>query len=80
MFTAGAGEWSDPRPCAGGDARLSPRVLDVLNGYLRVISVAELSDPVSLARLARADAAPDPGRDRRGAGARPFFVTQFVVN
>lgn len=59
--------------------QLSPRVLDVLNGYLRVISVAELSDPTSLARL-RAQML------RRiqtvtGAGkVQDLLVTQFVVN
>jgi flagellar FliL protein len=31
--------------------RLLPRVLDVLNGYLRVIDLSELSDPTSLAVL-----------------------------
>jgi flagellar FliL protein len=60
-------------------ARLAPRVLDVLNSYLRVISVAELSDPASLARL-RAQML------RRiqivtGAGrVHDLLVTQFVVN
>lgn len=59
--------------------QLSPRVLDVLNGYLRVISMTELSDPTSLARL-RAQML------RRiqivtGAGkVQDLLVTQFVVN
>ena len=59
--------------------RLSPRVLDVLNSYLRVISLTELSDPTSLARL-RAQML------RRiqivtGAGrVQDLLVTQFVVN
>jgi flagellar FliL protein len=59
--------------------QLSPRVLDVLNGYLRVISLAELSDPTSLGRL-RAQML------RRiqivtGAGkVQDLLVTQFVVN
>jgi len=59
--------------------RLSPRVLDVLNGYLRVISVAELSDPVSLARLRaqmlrRIQVVTGAGR------VHDLLVTQFVVN
>lgn len=60
-------------------ARLTPRVLDVLNTYLRVISLDELSTPASLARL-RAQML------RRiqivtGAGrVQDLLVTQFVVN
>lgn len=58
---------------------LSPRVLDVLNSYLRVISVAELSDPASLARLRaqmlrRIQVVTGPGR------VQDLLVTQFVVN
>ena len=60
-------------------AHLSPRVLDVLNSYLRVVAVAELGDPASLGRL-RAQML------RRiqivtGAGrVHDLLVTQFVVN
>ena len=60
-------------------AHLAPRVLDVLNSYLRVISVSELGDPASLGRL-RAQML------RRiqivtGAGrVHDLLVTQFVVN
>jgi flagellar FliL protein len=59
--------------------RLSPRVLDVLNSYLRVISVAELSDPTSLARLRaqmlrRIQVVTGAGR------VHDLLVTQFVVN
>jgi flagellar protein FliL len=58
---------------------LSPRVLDVLNSYLRVISVAELSDPASLARLRaqmlrRIQIVTGTGR------VHDLLVTQFVVN
>lgn len=58
---------------------LSPRVLDVLNSYLRVISVSELSDPASLARLRaqmlrRIQVVTGAGR------VRDLLVTQFVVN
>jgi flagellar FliL protein len=59
--------------------QLSPRVLDVLNSYLRVISVSELSDPTSLARmraqmLRRIQVVTGPGR------VRDLLVTQFLVN
>lgn len=68
----------DPAHAAEVDL-LKPRVMDVLNGYLRVISISELSDPASLARL-RAQML------RRiqivtGAGrVNDLLVTQFVVN
>jgi flagellar FliL protein len=60
-------------------ARLSPRVLDVLNSYLRVISVSELSDPASLGvlraqMLRRIQVVTGAGR------VRDLLVTQFVVN
>lgn len=58
---------------------LTPRVLDVLNSYLRVISVAELSEPTSLARLRaqmlrRIQVVTGAGR------VRDLLVTQFLVN
>jgi flagellar FliL protein len=60
-------------------ARLSPRVLDVLNSYLRVISVSELGDPASLGvlraqMLRRIQVVTGAGR------VRDLLVTQFVVN
>jgi len=59
--------------------RLTPRVLDVMNSYLRVVSVAELSDPSSLARLRaqmlrRIQVVTGAGR------VHDLLVTQFVVN
>jgi flagellar FliL protein len=59
--------------------RLLPRVLDVLNGYLRVIDLTELSDPTSLAVLRaqilrRIQTVTGPGR------VQDLLVTQFVVN
>lgn len=59
--------------------RLLPRVLDVLNGYLRVIELAELADPTSLAvlraqMLRRIQTVCGPGR------VQDLLVTQFVVN
>lgn len=60
-------------------ARLSPRVLDVMNSYLRVVSLSELSDPASLARL-RAQMLRRiqvvTGVDR----VKDLLITQFVVN
>jgi flagellar FliL protein len=60
-------------------ARLSPRVLDILNSYLRVISLAELSDPSSLGRLRaqmlrRVQVVTGVGR------VHDLLITQFVVN
>ena len=52
-------------------AGLMPRVLDVLNTYLRAVEVRDLEEPAALAAPARADAAAHPGGDRRGPGARP---------
>ena len=59
--------------------QLSPRVLDVLNTYLRVVSVSELSEPTSLARLRsqmlrRIQVVTGAGR------VRDLLVTQFLVN
>lgn len=58
---------------------LTPRVLDVLNSYLRVVSISELSDPTSLARLRaqmlrRIQVVTGTGR------VRDLLVTQFLVN
>ena len=60
-------------------AHLSPRVLDVLNSYLRVIELSELTDPTSLARiraqlLRRIQVVTGEGR------VSDLLVTQFVVN
>lgn len=58
---------------------LAPRVVDVMNGYLRVITVAELSDPTALSRLRaqllrRIQVVTGTGR------VRDLLITQFVVN
>lgn len=60
-------------------AQLTPRVMDVLNSYLRVISISELSEPTSLARLRaqmlrRIQVVTGTGR------VRDLLVTQFLVN
>ncbi|ABD57098.1 flagellar basal body-associated FliL family protein [Jannaschia sp. CCS1] len=59
--------------------QLSPRVLDVLNSYLRVIAISELSEPTSLARLRsqmlrRIQVVTGTGR------VQNLLVTQFLVN
>ncbi len=58
---------------------LSPRVLDVMNSYLRVVGVHELSEPTSLIRiraqlLRRIQVVTGTGR------VRDLLITQFVVN
>lgn len=59
--------------------RMAPRVLDVLNGYLRVVRIDELTEPTSLSRLRaqmlrRVQVVTGPHR------VHDLLVTQFVVN
>ena len=58
---------------------LKPRILDVLNGYLRAVEVAELSDPHALVRLRsqmlrRIQIVTGEGR------VRDLLITEFVLN
>lgn len=58
---------------------LLPRIVDVLNGYLRAIDVAELEDPTALVRiraqlLRRIQLVAGEGR------VRDLLVTEFVLN
>lgn len=58
---------------------LKPRILDVLNSYLRIVGVDELSEPASLLRirsqmLHRIQIVAGEGR------VRDLLITQFVVN
>jgi len=58
---------------------LLPRILDVLNGYLRAIDVAELEDPSAMVRLRaqmlrRIQIVTGEGR------VRDLLVTEFVLN
>lgn len=58
---------------------LTPRVVDVLNGYLRAVEVAEVEDPAALLRLRaqmlrRVQVVAGPGR------VRDLLVMEFVVN
>ena len=58
---------------------LTPRVVDVLNGYLRAVEVREVEDPAALVRLRaqmlrRVQVVAGPGR------VRDLLVMEFVVN
>lgn len=58
---------------------LMPRILDILNGYLRAINVAELEDPAALVRiraqlLRRIQIVTGEGR------VRDLLITEFVLN
>ncbi|MBM9596136.1 flagellar basal body-associated FliL family protein [Roseitranquillus sediminis] len=60
-------------------AKMLPRVTDVLNGYLRAVSVDELEDPASLVRLRaqmlrRIQIVTGEGR------ARDLLIMEFVLN
>lgn len=58
---------------------LAPRILDVINGYLRAVEVGELGDPNALVRLRsqmlrRIQIVTGEGR------VRDLLVTEFVLN
>ena len=58
---------------------LLPRIMDVLNGYLRAIEVTQLEDPASLVRLRaqmlrRIQIVTGEGR------VRDLLITEFVLN
>ena len=58
---------------------LLPRIVDVLNGYLRAVDVAELEDPAAMVRLRaqllrRIQIVAGEGR------VRDLLVTEFVLN
>lgn len=58
---------------------LMPRILDVLNSYLRAVSVAEIEDPAAMTRLRaqmlrRVQIVTGEGR------VRDLLVTEFVLN
>lgn len=66
-------------PYAADVTLLLPRIMDVLNGYLRAIDVAEIEDPGALVRmraqmLRRVQIVSGEGR------VRDLLVTEFVVN
>ena len=58
---------------------IKPRVVDVLNGYLRAIDIAELEDPTTLMRLRaqmlrRVQVVTGPGR------VRDLLIMEFVLS
>lgn len=60
-------------------ATLMPRILDVLNSYLRAVAVEDLEDPAAMARLRaqmlrRVQIVTGEGR------VRDLLVTEFIVN
>jgi flagellar protein FliL len=65
---------------ASGDvATLAPRILDVLNSYLRAIDTASIEDPKAMARLRaqmlrRIQVVTGEGR------VRDLLITEFVLN
>lgn len=67
------------RPASPEVAMLMPRILDVLNGYLRAIDAAQIEDPSALVRiraqlLRRIQVVVGEGR------VRDLLITEFVLN
>ncbi|WP_045387685.1 flagellar basal body-associated protein FliL [Falsirhodobacter sp. alg1] len=60
-------------------ATLSPRILDVLNGYLRAVSVADLDNPAQLVRL-RAQMLRRIQIVTGEGHVRDLLITEFVMN
>ncbi|MCL4189660.1 MAG: flagellar basal body-associated FliL family protein [Rhodobacteraceae bacterium] len=68
-----------PRAMAAEVTLVMPRILDVLNGYLRAVAMGELEDPAALVRLRaqmlrRIQMVAGEGR------VRDLLVTEFVLN
>lgn len=64
---------------AGAVAALMPRLLDVLNTYLRAVEVRDLEDPAALARL-RAQMLRRIQVVTGEVQVRDLLVTEFVLN
>ncbi len=67
------------KPMAAEVTMLMPRILDVINGYLRAVDVAQLEDPSSLVTLRaqmlrRIQIVTGEGR------VRDLLITEFVLN
>ena len=56
-----------------------PRVMDVLNGYLRAVEISDLEDPKALIRL-RAQMLRRVQMVAGDGGVRDLLVTEFVIN
>ncbi len=59
--------------------KLMPRVLDVLNGYLRAVQVSDLEDPAALMRL-RAQMLRRVQTVLGEGMAKDLLITEFVLN
>ncbi len=68
-----------PSAAAEEVERLSPRVLDVLNTYLRAISESELEDPASMNRL-RAQMLRRVQIVIGEENVRDLLITEFILN
>lgn len=67
------------KPHASEVAMLLPRIVDVMNGYLRAIEIAQIEDPAALLRiraqlLRRIQIVTGEGR------VRDLLITEFVLN
>lgn len=76
LFTA---QLEVSKPYAAEVTLLMPRIVDVLNGYLRAVETAELENPASLVRLRaqmlrRIQIVTGEGR------VRDLLIAEFVVN
>lgn len=60
-------------------AAMMPRILDVLNGYLRAVRLEDVEDPAALVRL-RAQMLRRVQTVVGGDAVRDFLVTEFVVS
>ena len=60
-------------------AAVMPRVVDVLNTFLRAVEPRDLEAAVGAGAAPGADAAAHPGGDRRGQ-VRDLLITEFVLN
>ncbi|PZQ50409.1 MAG: flagellar basal body protein FliL [Rhodovulum sulfidophilum] len=60
-------------------AAAEPRIVDVLNGYLRAVAVAELEDPAAMPRL-RAQMLRRVQLVGGGDAARDILITEFILN
>jgi flagellar FliL protein len=64
---------------AAGVQRMMPRILDMLNGYLRAVAVSELENPAALIRI-RAHLLRRVQIITGEGSVRDFLVTEFVLN
>ncbi|AEI92081.1 MULTISPECIES: flagellar basal body-associated FliL family protein [Roseobacter] len=73
------GELEVPKEYAEDVKKVTPRVIDVLNGYLRALQVSDIEEPASLTRLRsqmlrRIQIVAGPGR------VNDLLIMEFVLN